>query len=138
MAAVVAEAKKNEECLALSKDAETKWLRFSGKEPKKSDHEKLLAAQAKAQAAIGKATRFDDAMTRINAHLEANDTFSALEARQALIDQFPALGTDTEVVALLDRILKAEQDNTKAEKVGKAAITEDLSLIHISEPTRPY
>ena len=132
VAAVVAEAKKNEECLALSKDAETKWLRFSGKEPKKSDHEKLLAAQAKAQAAIGKATRFDDAMTRINAHLEANDTFSALEARQALIDQFTALGTDTEVVALLDRILKAEQDNTKAEKVGKAAITEDYSSSEVT------
>ena len=132
VAAVVAEAKKSEECLQLSKEAEELWLRFSGKEPKKSDHEKLLATQARAQAAIGKATRFEDAMTRIDAHLKANDTFSALEARQALIDQFPALNTDAEVIALLDRILKAEQDNTKAEKIGKDAATDDYSSSEVT------
>lgn len=125
--AIVAEDRRRIEPLEKSQAAVKLMEQFAGPDGVKvSVADDIRQLQRRAEAAIRKAEVLGSAMAEINGHLEAGDTLSALESRQALIDSYPVLSDDSDVGKVLDKILEKEKSLTVQEDIGRDAGTEDL------------
>lgn len=126
VAAIVAEQRKSNEALQQSAVAFKIFQQFAGENASQSVVQDLESLQRKAEAAILKDSKLNEALAEINGHLEAGDTFAALESRQALIDRYEALSDDAEVDQVLQNILAKEKQLTTSESPGLAASTEEI------------
>ena len=127
--AIVAEAKKNQEALDQSATAKKIYEQYVGEKASISIDKELSELQRKAEAAILKDTKLNEALAEINGHLDAGDTFAALESRQALVDRYDALSDDADVTQILQNILDKEKELTVAESVGTEASTDELEAV---------
>ncbi|MCA9049175.1 MAG: PQQ-binding-like beta-propeller repeat protein [Planctomycetaceae bacterium] len=124
--ALVAEDKRKIEPLQQSLEAVKVMEQFAGPDGVKiSVADDLRQLQRKAEQAIRKAEVLDAAMAEINGNLESGDTLAAFESRQALIDSYPVLSDDADVLAVLEKILQKEKEITTRVDVGRDAATED-------------
>ncbi len=122
--AIVAKDQRRQEALDNSVAAARLMEQFAGQDGVPiSTADDIRRLQQEAEAAILKQTILTDALAAIKTHLDAGDTFAALESRQALIDRYPVLTSDKDVGKMLDDILKREQELTKVEDVGTEAST---------------
>lgn len=125
--AQVAEVRKNPEALQQSLVAYKIMERFAGPEGIPIGDQQLLEdRQRKAEAAILKDTRLKESLAEIKGHLDAGDTFAALEARQALLDRYDALDDDADIAQILTDILAREKELTQNESIGRDASTEEI------------
>lgn len=122
----VAEVTQQQEPLDVSRLAMEILARFSPESGIPKDREEVLVRHQRiAEAAIAKRVAFDDAVRQIREFLQAGRTVDALAARTALLDRYAVLRDDKDVAALLDEILKKEQELTVVSSVGTDAATDD-------------
>ncbi len=134
--AIVAEQKKDPKALEESKKAQKIFEQFAGDDIPLAVQNSLQQLQEKAEAAINKDGVLQKSVAEINGHLEAGDTFAALEARQVmLIDRYASLARDKDVMALLQKILDKEKELTVQESIGKDASTEELPASDVQAAT---
>lgn len=142
--AIVAEQKRLDAPLEHSEAAFKMLGQFAGPDgiPASTEAE-IRGLQRKAKAAILKQQVLSDAMAEIKGHLDAGDTFAALESRQALLDRYDdVLADDPEVTKVLEDILTREKELASSEDIGREADTTELSTtdrpaVSLTLRTRP-
>lgn len=128
--AIVAKTQRRQEPLDNSVAAAKLMTDFAGSDGIPiSTADEIRRLQQEAEAAILKQTTLTSALAEIKGHLDAGDTFAALESRQSLIDRYPVLTSDEDVNKMLDDILKREQELTKLEDVGTEASTVENKVV---------
>ncbi|MEZ6059864.1 MAG: PQQ-binding-like beta-propeller repeat protein [Planctomycetaceae bacterium] len=92
----------------------------------KDTEDALTRLQRSAESEILKQTVLEGALADINAKIDSGNTIDALAARQALIDQYEVLNDDSDVQAVLTKILEGEQQLITREAAGRDAETTEL------------
>jgi outer membrane protein assembly factor BamB len=127
--AIVAEQAADEEALRVSRDAVELLRRFSGEAGiPQSREEFLVGRQRIAEGAIARKLSFKATIEKITSQLAAGETVPALETRQALIDRFPSISTDKDVLKMLADILAREKELVVRTDIGKDARPADSAI----------
>lgn len=122
----VGELSQQSEPLAISRKAMEILRQYSPESGIPKDrYDELERRQRIAEAAIVKRMAFTDAVQQIRAQLETGNTIGALDSRKALIDRYSVLAQDKDVAALLQEILKREQELVTRDDLGVDASTTD-------------
>lgn len=118
--AVVSEKAQSQEALDVSAESLELLRKYSGEEGIQPNREQeLINRQRIASASVAKKVKFQATLKVIQQQLDAGDTLGAIKSREALIDEFPVLADDKDVLKMLQDILVREKESVVRTDIGK-------------------
>ncbi|MEY4185289.1 MAG: hypothetical protein RIT02_323 [Planctomycetota bacterium] len=126
--AVVAEVTQSEEALVVSREALDLLQRYSPDGVPASRLQRLTERQRVAEGAIARKLTFQATSEKISSLLQAGDTAGAIRTREELIQRFPTLAEDKDVLKMLTDILNREKELVVRTDLARDAIPADPAL----------
>lgn len=118
--AVVSEKAQSQEALDVSVESLELLRKYSGEEGIPANREQeLINRQRIASASVAKKNDFQATLKVIQQKLETGDTLGAIKSREDLIDKYPLLSGDKDVLKMLQDILAREREFVVRTDVGK-------------------
>ncbi|MFO0061338.1 MAG: PQQ-binding-like beta-propeller repeat protein [Planctomyces sp.] len=126
--AVVAEITQSEEALVVSREALELLQRYTPDGVPASRLQRLTERQRVAEGAIARKQTFQATSEKISSLLQAGDTAGAIRTREELIQRFPSLAEDKDVLKMLTDILNREKELVVRTDLARDAIPGDPAL----------
>ena len=126
--AVIAEVTQSEEALVVSREALDLLQRYSPDGVPASRLQRLTERQRVAEGAIARKLTFQATSEKISSLLQAGDTAGAIRTREELIQRFPTLAEDKDVLKMLTDILNREKELVVRTDLARDAIPADPAL----------
>jgi outer membrane protein assembly factor BamB len=137
----VAEVAQDAVALEVSRKSLELWRRYAGETgPDPTAEQQLLNLQKRAEASVARKTDFMAMLQAVEQQLASGNTLGAIASRGALIDKYPTLATDKDVVKTLQDILAREREFTTATELGRDALPDpgdsDIPALALALRTR--